>query len=98
MKLLSNGMVFLLLFLTPTTFAQSGNSNQIIPELIFKNPVLIEGTAGQDGAVYNFSNVAAGMDANVKIIRRSGPSVVLTNIDVSDLGWTKAFQPDGYCR
>lgn len=93
MKLLPNGIVFLFLILTSTAFAQSGNSNEVIPELIFQNPVLISGTAGQDGAVYKFSNVATGIDATVKIIRRSGTSVTLTNIDVADMGWTKAFQP-----
>ena len=38
-------------------FAQSGSP--LIPELVFQNPVLVSGTAGQDGAIYRFNNVAA---------------------------------------
>ncbi|HEY0039397.1 MAG TPA: T9SS type A sorting domain-containing protein [Flavisolibacter sp.] len=72
--------------------AQTGSST-FIPELVFQNPVLTSGTAGQDGAIYKFSNVAAGIDATVKIKARSGASVKLTNIDVAEMGWTKAFQP-----
>lgn len=75
-----------------TAFAQSGNNN-FIPELVFQNPVLTSGEAGKDGAIYKFSNVATGIDATVKIVGRSGTSVVLTNIDVANMGWTKAFQP-----
>jgi hypothetical protein len=76
--------------------AQPGNSNannNYIPELVFQNPTLVSGTAGQDGAVYKFSNVASGIDARVKIVGRSSSSVVLTNIDDNNLGWKKAFQP-----
>jgi len=80
------------LFLTAQSFAQSGNNNYI-PELVFQNPVLTSGSEGQDGAIYKFSNVATGIDATVKIKARSGSSVTLTNIDVPNMGWAKAFQP-----
>ena len=73
------------------SFAQSGNN--FIPELIFQNPTLVAGEAGKDGAIYRFSNVATGIDATVKIKARSSASVKLTNIDVADMGWKKAFQP-----
>lgn len=72
--------------------AQSG-SNNFIPELVFQNPVLVSGVAGQDGAVYKFSNVATDIDATVKVRARSASNVVLTNIDVANMGWTKALQP-----
>lgn len=77
---------------TVTGFAQSAGNN-FIPELVFQNPVLTSGAAGSDGAVYTFSNVATGIDATVKIKARSSDAVVLTSIDVADLGWMKAFQP-----
>ena len=84
--------VFAAILLTTTAniFAQGNN---YIPELIFQNPTLVSGTAGQDGAVYKFTNVASGIDATVKIVGRSSSAVVLTDIDVPNLGWNKAFQP-----
>jgi hypothetical protein len=77
---------------TSTALAQSGNNN-FIPELIFQNPVLIAGEAGMDGAIYMFNNVATGIDATVTVKGRSSGSVTLTNIDVANMGFTKAFQP-----
>lgn len=62
-------------------------------ELVFQNPVLVAGTAGQNGAEYRFSGVINGVDAVVTIKGRSGSNVVLQNIDVNDMGWSKAFQP-----
>lgn len=91
MKRFINVLSMLIAF-TATTVAQSG-SNNFIPELVFQNPVLLSGTAGQDGAIYKFANVATGIDATVKIIGRSSTSVKLTNIDVAEMGWKKAFQP-----
>ncbi len=81
-----------LVLFSATSFAQTG-SNNLIPELVFQNPVLTSGVAGQDNAVYKFSNIATGIDATVKIKARSSVSVKLTNIDVANAGWTKAFQP-----
>ncbi|HVF96264.1 MAG TPA: T9SS type A sorting domain-containing protein [Flavisolibacter sp.] len=81
----------LLPLLTVSGFAQS--TTTVTSELVFQNPVLTSGTAGQDGAVYTFSNVAAGVDAAVKIKARSSVSVTLTSIDVSNMGFAKAFQP-----
>lgn len=71
------------------SFAQSGTYS----ELVFKNPVLVSGTAGQDGAVYKFSNVATGIDATITIAGRSSTAVVLNHIDTTGIGWDKAFQP-----
>lgn len=85
----------ILLTTTTNVFAQPGNNstNNYIPELVFQNPTLVSGTAGQNGAIYRFSNVANDLDATVKIVGRSSTSVVLSNIDVADMGWSKAFQP-----
>lgn len=69
---------------------------QTTPQLIFKNPVLINGTAGQDGAKYRFPNITTGtnaLDAIVEIKGRSANDVVLKSIDSSGVGWDKAFQP-----
>ncbi|MEO5681972.1 MAG: T9SS type A sorting domain-containing protein [Chitinophagaceae bacterium] len=62
-------------------------------ELIFKNEVLESGLAGQDGAVYRFSNVTAGTDALVQINGRSSSMVQLVAIDLASTGFDKAFQP-----
>lgn len=75
------------------SFLPSVLKAQVIPELVFQNPTLISGTAGQDGAVYKFSDVAPGIDATIKIVGRSNSSVVLSNIDSTGVGWSKAFQP-----
>ncbi len=71
-----------------SAFAQS------IPELSFRNPVLVSGTAGQTGASYRFSNAASGIDALVAISGKSTASVVVNNIDKTSTGWDKAFQPE----
>lgn len=89
MKLLPLRILLLAIFINTAAFSQS------IPELVFQNPAWVptSAPAGTDGAVYKFSNVATGIDATVKITRRSSASVQLTNIDVSNMGWNKAFQP-----
>jgi Secretion system C-terminal sorting domain len=68
---------------------------QTIPELVFKNSVLKTGTVGEDGAVYLFSNVGPGLDAEVTIISRSSAGVILSSIDTlgAGLGYDKSFQP-----
>lgn len=77
-------IIMICIFSGSQTFAQ---------ELIFRNPTLDEGAAGQDGAVYRFAGVATGVDALVEIKGRSHSSVILENIDVANEGWSKAFQP-----
>ncbi len=84
------------LFTIALLVAASAGYAQTIPELIFRNPVLESGVAGQDGAKYRFSNVATGnkpLDAIVEIRGRSANDVVLRSIDSSGVGWDKAFQP-----
>jgi hypothetical protein len=83
-------MFSLLILLTgpaQTSFAQSST------ELVFKNASLQSGTALQDGATYVFPLVSSGVDAIVTIVGRSEASVVINNIDVTNTGFNKAFQP-----
>jgi hypothetical protein len=70
------------------TFCQSA------PELVFTNPVLVNGTANQQGAVYRFSNVKTGVDATIKLKRFSRNDIVMATVDNSVFGWDKAFQPE----
>ena len=62
-------------------------------ELVFKNPALVSGIEGQNNAIYRFPTVTANVDALVQVIDRSSSSVVINNIDVTETGWNKAFQP-----
>ena len=72
----------------------SGLYAQEIPELVFRNPVLVSGTALKDGAKYRFSEAAPGIDAIVEVRKRSASNVVINNIDLTSFGWDKAFQPE----
>lgn len=72
----------------------NGNQPQVIPELIFQNPVLVSGTDKKERAVYRFSNVANGIDALLEIKKISDTTSVLNNLDVTSFGWNKAFQPE----
>jgi hypothetical protein len=67
---------------------------QVIPELVFRNPVLASGTDKQVGAKYRFANAANNIDAMVEIKKKSGNNVVINNIDLTTFGWDKAFQPE----
>lgn len=63
-------------------------------ELVMQNPTLVSGTDKKAGAVYRFSHVAAGYDALLTITKTSDASVEVNTIDVTNTGWTKAFQPE----
>ncbi|MGZ5135672.1 MAG: hypothetical protein ACXWCG_10995, partial [Flavitalea sp.] len=77
-----------LLLIVPNLYAQ------VIPELVFRNPVLESGTALKNGAKYRFANAGKDIDAKVEIKRRSASNVVINNIDLTSFGWDKAFQPE----
>lgn len=62
-------------------------------ELVFQNSSLKSGTAKADGAVYLFPNVSATQDALVTISGRSSNKVTLSDIDITDEGFDKSFQP-----
>ena len=84
-------LVLLISFSACSVLAKS--QAQTTPELKFENSTLYSGTAGQNGAVYRFPDVNSTMDALVKINGRSSASVSITNIDISNQGFSKAFQP-----
>ncbi|HUR09757.1 MAG TPA: T9SS type A sorting domain-containing protein [Flavitalea sp.] len=78
----------LILCLHETAKCQGGSK-----ELVFKDGVLVSGVAGNDGAIYRFSQVDSKLDALVKVTGRSDNKVKLVSIDVTSAGWDKAFQP-----
>lgn len=85
-------------FVTLSTVLVFGHviNAQSTTEFVFRNPVLISGIADQDGAVYKFTNVAPGIDANVTVMGRSGPEVFLDTVDIplsNGMGYDKALQP-----
>lgn len=84
-------VVLLVSFASFSTTVSAQNS-----ELVFKSPSLITpaNTALQKGAKYKFANVATGVDAVVEIFDMSSGSVVVNNIDVTNTGFDKAFQPE----
>lgn len=66
----------------------------VIPELTFRNPVLVSGVANKDNAIYRFNGVATDLDATVTIKKRSASNVIVRNIDMTSFGWDKALQPE----
>ena len=73
--------------------AQEDTTIDEIPELVFQNPVLIAGKALQEGAEYRFANVAPGLDGNIKLKKFSRKEISMQSVDLTGLGWDKAFQP-----
>lgn len=80
-------LTFLLVAVSLTIYAQP------VPELVFQNPTPESGNAGADGAVYRFPNVAPNVDALVTIAGRSSSQVRITSMDLSNMGYQNAFQP-----
>ncbi len=78
------------LFTSLCSVAQPGNT---VPELVFKNPSIESGVAGNDNAVYRFPNVTTNVDALVTIVGRSSNRVRIDNIDMDNTGHQNAFQP-----
>ncbi|SEN09895.1 T9SS type A sorting domain-containing protein [Niastella yeongjuensis] len=61
--------------------------------LEFKDGKKVTGREGEDGAVYKFPNVTKDVDGYIRINGRSSSGVKLTDIDLDNTGWDKAFQP-----
>ena len=76
--------VIMLLTLPAATQAQG---------LEFRNGRRMSGNAGEDGTVYKFPGVTKDVDGYIKINGRSSSGVKLTDIDLDNTGWDKAFQP-----
>lgn len=86
-----------LLFWSLVSRAQSNSNNsgqQVIPELVFQNPTLVSGSDKKENAVYRFNNVATGVDALLEIKKFSDTNTVIRNLDLTQFGWNKAFQPE----
>jgi hypothetical protein len=86
-------MKHLYIFITAFLITMTSFSQNVIPHLSFRNPVLVSGTALADNSVYRFPTVTAGVDALVKINGRSSTNVVLSDIDINNTGYDSAFQP-----
>jgi hypothetical protein len=95
-KKITQFIIVLAVALPSFSWAQPGNNNspKVIPELVFQNPVLVSGTDKKEGAAYLFKNVATGVDALMEIKKVSDKSTVINTIDVTQVGWNKAFQPE----
>jgi hypothetical protein len=57
----------------------------------FRSPELIEGVAGQVGAIYKFKDVGVGIDAHISIVEIQ--NAVLGDIDIEYTGYLQAWQP-----
>jgi hypothetical protein len=75
-----------LMMLSLSVFAQAQG-------LVFQNGTRVSGRDGANGAVYKFPNVTKDVDGYIKISGRSSSDVELTDIDLDNTGWDKAFQP-----
>lgn len=64
----------------------------VSPSMTFKTPTLISGSGGTVGAVYKFSNVAAGIDATIEIKALVG-GAGLNQMDNTSQGYYNAWQP-----
>lgn len=80
---------FLLSHVVTNLQAQCSNA----PTLTFHSPVLIAGTDGLVGAVYNFAQVAPGMDAHIEIVALVGGATLYNIDDSAGIGYYDAFQP-----
>ncbi len=87
------GRYFIALSLSLTVFT----SNAQVPGLKFRNPVLVSGTAGQQGAEYKFGNVyttPSGTVVNaIAQIKKLENGATLVNIDETSSGYSDAWQP-----
>ncbi len=62
------------------------------PKLVFRNPVLSSGNAGQEGAIYKFTNITPGVNAFIEI-KKLKDGAVLISMDTSYMGYEDAWQP-----
>lgn len=64
----------------------------ISPSMVFADPTLIDGRSGRIGAIYKFSNVAAGVDATIEIRDLVG-GAGFSQMDNTTQGYYNAWQP-----
>lgn len=92
-RLFPKGFYTLLLCSSYTLAVAGPGGSNSANDLQFRNAKLETGIAGQNGAVYRFSQVNNDVDALVKITGRSSSQVKLVSIDITNTGWDNAFQP-----
>jgi hypothetical protein len=86
--------LFSSLFIFITAFCNSSKAQCTdAPDLTFHSPVLINGTAGQPGAIYLFANVEPGVDCWVEILGLYGGATLFEIDDTTGVGYYDAFQP-----
>jgi len=85
--------ICLLYFLLLTTGSSLAKAQCVAPYMSFHSPVLIAGTDNQIGSVYLFSNVMAGVDAEIKVTDLVGGAVLYNIDDSTGAGYYDAFQP-----
>ncbi|MEP6725028.1 MAG: hypothetical protein ABJC98_04385 [Bacteroidota bacterium] len=85
--------IYLLSILFITTINYFSTAQCVAPYMTFHSPVLIEGTDNQVGAVYLFSEVMPGVDANIKVTDLVGGAVLYNIDDSTGAGYYDAFQP-----
>ena len=59
------------------------------PVFDFSNPVLVSGTANEEGSVYKYTNVIPGVDAIVTLEFISNAEVVAVDDESNDQFWFK---------
>ncbi len=64
----------------------------VAPSMVWQNPVLVSGTAGEINAEYKFPSVTPGVNAFVTVIDIVG-GAALTSIDDNLYGYNAAWQP-----
>ena len=82
-------LLMMAFFLKQAVMAQCNNA----PTLKFHGPVLLSGTDGQVGAIYNFANVAPGLDAHIQVTGIYGGATLFNIDDSTGIGYYDAFQP-----
>ena len=91
----TNSTLKCILFTLITIFSLNltvANAQCVAPAMVWKNPVLTSGTAGQPGAAYKFPSVTPGVDAFVYVQSLVG-GATLTSIDDNTYGYSAAWQP-----
>ena len=72
-------------------FSFFGFSQSCLTSFNLNSPTLYSGTAKAVGAIYKFSNAAAGVDVHIRIDALNNAS--LDSMDLTGTGYTKAWQP-----
>jgi len=86
-------MLQLAVLMTGIILMLFSNRTEAQKGLEFTNYVIHSGTPGENHCVYRFLSVSKGVDALVKIKKRSASNIVLENIDVDYTGFKNSFQP-----